>query len=628
MSLDSTGGDRRPASRVPHLSKEQQLLLERAARAAAEEEARRRGFLTEAGRVLLSSLEYESSLQELARLVVPELADHFIVRLVDDGVWGRVVVTHPSPAGTEFARELQERYPPEVKAASAGGVYRVLRNGEPLWYAELSAEQIAAVQEDSDYLRVLQGLGVGSFILAPLVARGQLRGSIGFFSTDSGRRYGATDLALVQELATRVALSIDNVRLFRAAEAELLERRRVEAALRESEARFRIMADTAPVFIWMAGLDGLVHFFNKPWLEFTGRTSEEEEGEGWIDGLHPEDRDICLPIYLSAFQARRPVTLEYRLQRYDGEYRWIIDHGVPRFTADGEFAGYIGSCIDITEEIEQRQALTESAAHLEELTAELEQTVEELELRREEADAARELADEASRAKSRFLAVMSHELRTPLNAILGYSDLLDAEVAGPVNDGQRQQLHRIQQSALHLLALINKLLSFSRIEAGKEEAELESVDLAELARDAAALVEPQAARQGLELRVDIPASVVEVETDPGKVRQILLNLLSNAVKFTEAGEVEFRMAMAGEAVVFTVRDTGLGIPEAEHSRIFDAFAQADQTRTRKNGGTGLGLSVSRELARLLGGEITLQSAPGEGSTFRVEFPARARAAAR
>jgi signal transduction histidine kinase len=376
----------------------------------------------------------------------------------------------------------------------------------------------------------------------------------------------------------------------------------------------------------MPGLEGLPKFYNNPGPDSGGAPRVAAAGVGGVEGLHPDDREMYLTAYLAAFEAHQPLAIEYRLQRHDGEYRWVIEHAIPRFTAEGEFAGYVGSCVDITEQIEQRLALAESAAQLEELTAELEQTVEELELRREEADAARAAADEASRAKSRFLAVMSHELRTPLNAILGYGDLLDAEVAGPINDGQRQHLHRIQQSALHLLALINKVLSFSRIEAGKDVAELEPVDLAELARDAVALVEPQAARQGLELRVEILATPVEVETDPGKVRQILLNLLSNAIKFTETGVVDFAMAVKGESIIFTVRDTGPGIPEAEHTRIFDAFMQADQTRTRKKGGTGLGLSVSRELARLLGGEITLESAPGEGSTFRVVLPARIRVA--
>lgn len=602
--------------------RERELLDEQSARVAAEAAAVRMRTLTEVDRLLLSSLDNAAILREVAGVAVPALADHCVIRLLDDGEWGRIALAHPAPEGEHFAVQLQRRFP--LYRDAVGGVHHVLRMGEPLLYSEIDESAIAAAREDREYLLVLRELGIRSAILAPLVARGRLRGSIALFSSTSGYRYGAADLIFLQDLATRLALSLDNARLYREAELELAERRRAEAALRESEARFRVMADMAPVLIWMSDLDGSYHFFNKPWLEFTGRRPEEESGEGWLEGVHPEDRVRYLTAYQRAYKARLPIVTEYRLRHHSGEYRWVLDHGVPRFTPEGEFAGYIGSCIDIHEQVEQRQALAGNAAHLEELTAELEQTVEELELRREEADAARAVADEASRAKSRFLAVVSHELRTPLNAILGYSDLLDAEVAGPINAGQRQQLLRIQQSALHLLGLINKVLTFSRIEAGKEELALEQVDLVALARDTVALMEPQAARQGLGLLVSIPDEMLEVETDPGRVRQILLNLLSNAIKFTEQGEVEIGLEVEGEVAVFRVRDTGPGIPSAEQERIFEAFTQGDETRTRKKGGTGLGLSVSRELARLLGGEIELESRPGEGSIFRVRLPLRTR----
>lgn len=617
MNSNSPAEDRDSAKKKPPPLRER-LRIEQEARATAEATAVRMRLLADTDRILLSSLDTEVTLKELATLLVPTLADYCVFRLVDEGEWGRIALAHPVAAGTDFAEQLQQRFP--IYRDAVGGVHRVLQSGEPLHYETIDDSAIELAGEDREYLQVLRELGITSAILAPLIARGRLRGSLGLFMADSEHRFNLTDLALLKDLATRIALALDNSCLYREVERELMERRRAEAALRESEARFRLMADMAPVLIWMSNLDGLAHFFNKPWLEFTGRSSEEESGEGWLAGVHPEDTEVYQASYLAAFERREPFALEYRLRRHDGEYRWILDHGVPRFDANGEFAGYIGSCIDITPQIEQRRILTENARVLEELTAELEQSVEELELRREEAEAARAAADEANRAKSKFLAVMSHELRTPLNAILGYSDLLEAEVAGRINDGQRQQIQRIQQSALHLLELINRLLSFSRIEADREEVTLERVDLAGLARDAAALIEPQAAEQGLELRVVVPDDVVLADTDPGKVRQMLLNLLSNAVKFTEEGEVEFMMTVRDEEVLFVVRDTGSGIPKEDHQRIFEAFAQADQTRTRRRGGTGLGLSVSRELARLLGGDIEVESAPGVGSTFTIRLP--------
>jgi signal transduction histidine kinase len=232
-------------------------------------------------------------------------------------------------------------------------------------------------------------------------------------------------------------------------------------------------------------------------------------------------------------------------------------------------------------------------------------------------------AQEGSRAKSEFLAVMSHELRTPLNAIIGYSDLLAAEVKGSINDAQREQLARIDRSARHLIAVIQEILEFARLEAGHVSVHAEEVDLAALARETLELVEPSAAARGLTVSLDVGDASLPARTDPAKLRQILLNLLANAVKFTERGEVGLSLAAGGEGVRIAVRDTGMGIDAADAERIFEPFWQVQRGTTRQAGGTGLGLTITRRLARLLGGEITVQSEPGRGSTFALELPLQA-----
>lgn len=233
-------------------------------------------------------------------------------------------------------------------------------------------------------------------------------------------------------------------------------------------------------------------------------------------------------------------------------------------------------------------------------------------------------AESAMRAKGDFLAVMSHELRTPLTSILGYQELLADGISGPVTDLQRQHLSRIEASALHLLGLIDELLTFSRLEAGRESIKLELVRVTTILDAAAALVAPLAAAKSLPVIVDpLPASQdgeLSTTTDSLKLQQVLVNLLSNAIKFTERGSVTMSAHAADNHVVIDVRDTGIGIAREHLEHIFEPFRQVEQHSTRRVGGTGLGLSVSRQLLTLLGGSLGVESTLGEGSVFSVRLP--------
>jgi signal transduction histidine kinase len=233
---------------------------------------------------------------------------------------------------------------------------------------------------------------------------------------------------------------------------------------------------------------------------------------------------------------------------------------------------------------------------------------------------ARADAEAANQAKSDFLAIMSHELRTPLTAVVGYTELLADEVVGPVNDTQRDHLARVRASSEHLLMLIEDILSFARIEAGREQIRIEEFGLAALLEQAAVIVRPLAEKKGLAFALQGHDSRAIMRSDPQKVRQIIINLLANAVKFTTQGSVRLAARTSEERVAFEVSDTGPGIAGEHLERVFDAFWQVDQRITRKTGGTGLGLSVARQLARLLGGDVSVRSATGSGSTFTVDLP--------
>jgi signal transduction histidine kinase len=242
---------------------------------------------------------------------------------------------------------------------------------------------------------------------------------------------------------------------------------------------------------------------------------------------------------------------------------------------------------------------------------------------RSEAEVARAEAERANNSKTDFLAVMSHELRTPLTAIMGYEELLSDGITGPVTELQRQQLGRINASARHLLGLIDEILTFARVDVGRERIRWESRSVNHTIADSAALREPLAAAKSIDFIVDLLEEDQAIQTDGTKLRQMLVNLLSNGIKFTENGEVRVGCAVSNGILEVSIADTGVGIPAENIEEVFELFWQGEQTATRKTGGTGLGLSVTRKLARLLGGDVTVASRVGMGTTFLLTLPMKA-----
>ncbi|MCP5111175.1 MAG: hybrid sensor histidine kinase/response regulator, partial [bacterium] len=237
---------------------------------------------------------------------------------------------------------------------------------------------------------------------------------------------------------------------------------------------------------------------------------------------------------------------------------------------------------------------------------------------------ARDRAEEAGRVKSEFLATMSHELRTPLNAIIGYSEMLEEEVTENEHEAYIDDLHRIQSAGRHLLALISDVLDLSKIEAGRIELRPQEISVRKLIEEVVNTIRPLAAQNSNELEVVCTAGDANLYADSMRFRQSLLNLMGNACKFTENGtvtlEVEREKVRGRECMYWHVRDTGIGISPENQKKLFQAFTQVDSSTTRTHGGTGLGLAISQRFCRLMGGEITVESEPGKGSTFSICIP--------
>ncbi|HEY0469737.1 MAG TPA: response regulator, partial [Polyangiaceae bacterium] len=500
--------------------------------------------------------------------------------------------------------------------------------------------------------------------------------------------------------------------------------RQAEERLRESEQRWRSLAEMLPQFVWTTKPDGMVEYFSSQTVRYTGVPESELLGMRWLEALHPDDRDFSARIWLDSVRNSHPYEVEHRVRRADGQYRWFTSRAAAVKDGTGRVSKWFGTSTDVEMMKQLEEQLRQAKERLElairssnlsiweydmpdgtlatarelltnvweslgydprdEVPASVALAIHPEDLERVSADVAgylggtaptfetehrvrhkdgshrwilgrglalrdadgrpvrfvgtsvditqmkriegelqraREAAESANRAKDEFLANVSHEIRTPMNAILGMTELaLDAAHT----DHERQLLSTAKSAAQNLLNVINDLLDFSKIAAGKLALDESAFSLRATLGDSLRALATRAHRKRLELICYAHPNVPDaLFGDASRLRQVLLNLIGNALKFTAQGEVVLEVAMVPDAaaaadtvfLLFTVRDTGIGIAPEKQAAIFRAFEQEDSSTTRKYGGTGLGLTISSQLAALMGGEITVKSEPGRGSTF-------------
>jgi len=380
---------------------------------------------------------------------------------------------------------------------------------------------------------------------------------------------------------------------------DLTDRRRAEEQLRASEERFRVLIHSVRDYgIFMLDPDGRVASWNEGARRIKGYEAEDILGRHFSIFYPAEARESGFPDHeLEVARAVGRFEDEGWRVRKDGSQFWANVVITALFADDGSLIGFAKVTRDLTERREAQQREVEDARRLAE-------------------------ADAASRAKTGFLAAMSHELRTPLNAIAGYAELMQEGLAGPVSEQQVEFLSRIRASQQHLLGIVNDLLNYSRIEAGGVVYERTVVEVCDVVERVIAMVTPQATRKGLRLEHGPCGADVLALADELKTEQVLLNLVSNAVKFTaDGGAIIVACGRHGTEATIEVGDTGPGIPADMLEAIFDPFVQLGRTLTSKHEGAGLGLAISRDLARAMDGDVTVESTVGVGSTFTLHLPA-------
>jgi PAS domain S-box-containing protein len=389
----------------------------------------------------------------------------------------------------------------------------------------------------------------------------------------------------------------------------IIRRKQAEAALKQSEARYRSFTEVTGQVAWVTNARGEVEEDMPSWRKFTGKTYEEIKGTGWAKSLHPDDVEHTLQVWNNAVATKSPYEVEYRMLRHDGVYRNLLARGYPLIDKNGNTKEWVGTCIDITERKRAEDELKRSNESLRIATA------RECELASQ--------AKKANAAKSEFLANMSHEIRTPLNSIIGFTEILLRE---ELPAQHKEQLTTVYNSGRHLLQLINDILDLSKIEAGKMTIEMSKCSLADLIARIESMMHSFAAEKGLTFAIHdkgrLPASIL---TDSARVSQCLINLVNNAIKFTKEGHVYVNISMEDHNgqwfIRFEVEDTGIGISSEYQHKIFESFSQEDSSTSRKYGGTGLGLAITKKLAELLGGTITITSEKGKGTVFAFVIPA-------
>lgn len=368
-------------------------------------------------------------------------------------------------------------------------------------------------------------------------------------------------------------------------EISILKQQQIEII--EAKELYLKIFEEFPALIWRSRLDKLCDYFNKTWLEFTGRTMEQEFGNGWTEGVHPDDFDFCLKTYVTAFDKRKAFFMDYRMKNKSGEYRWIRDFGRPFYDLDNTFLGYIGSCYDITENKNNELSLIELNA-----------------------------------TKDKFFSILAHDLKGPFGSIAGLSEYLVEQVKEKDYEKFREIANAILQSSNKVMDLLTNLMTWAQIQSGRMEYNPEYFEMKPLVQEAKQLLNGIAGQKSIIIE-DTKMTNSKVFADKEMISTVLRNLISNALKFTNTdGKITISAENKENKLTVTITDDGVGISEDRINKLFHIAENQSTSGTQNEKGTGLGLILCKEFIEKNNGRIWVKSIVGNGSSFSFSLPTK------
>jgi PAS domain S-box-containing protein len=531
-------------------------------------------FLAKVSKLLASTLDYQETLANIARLAVPQLADWFIVDLVDEhGQIELIEVDHRDPGKAQWARELRKKYP--VDPGAPTGAPNVVRTGQAELYAEITDDMLIASARDEEELAITRQIGFTSVMIVPLIARGKTLGAVTFVAAESGRRYNTAYVALAEEVGRRVGVALDNAILYR----------QVQQSRDQLDVILRGIADG----ITVQDVNGTVIYANDIAAHLSGFPSAEV-----MLSMPPATLMQALSRFVMKDEAGLPFTFEQLpgrralqgeknvqaiVQYYDtvtGQTLWSLVKAEPLFNEHGGVQFAVNVFVDLTER-------------------------KELELRKDE-----------------FISMASHELKTPVTSLKGFTQVLYRRFKKRGEEEPLSFLARMDGQLNKLTKLINDLLDLSKIQTGKLTVQEEAFDLADVVGDIVDTL--QATSQTHQLALE-ETTHVEVFGDKDRIEQVLINLLTNAIKYSpQADRVIIRVSAEHEQALVSVQDFGIGIAEANQQKIFERFYQVTDPMERTFPGLGIGLFISNEIIKQHYGRMWVVSSKGEGATFYFTLP--------